>query len=288
MRGPGELVDRLDPVKAIAALDQEARIPRETCGMAGDGHYPQHLARRDFPRLLARTLPRWVEDHHVESGQLVRSQRLAHQVPLLDHDRAGQSAPPCGSPEAGERRRVPFHRRHGGPFGQRKSETAAACVEIGDALRPFGQGFQNRLHQRLLPLPRRLQETARRRVDRDLSEGKNGGFAFEQPFRLDLLVRRPAQARDLLFASKLHELFPRHQIRRPRRDEQEVEAVFRVQQKNIAKRLARQRPFQELPERLQERKKLGRQQQAGLKIDDRPAVALVEAQFEPAATAPEG
>src|SRR5690606_4350736 len=170
----------------------------------------------------------------------------------------------------------------------RKSETAAACVEIGDALRPFGQGFQNRLHQRLLPLPRRLQETARRRVDRDLSEGKNGGFAFEQPFRLDLLVRRPAQARDLLFASKLHELFPRHQIRRPRRDEQEVEAVFRVQQKNIAKRLARQRPFQELPERLLERKKLGRQQQAGLKIDDRPAVALVEAQFEPAATAPEG
>src|SRR5262245_59174575 len=87
MRSVTELVDRRDLSDPVAAFDQDLRVAREGCGVAGAADDERNAALRQLLRLRERALAWWVEHDCVELVQFRRQQRAAEQVARLGLER---------------------------------------------------------------------------------------------------------------------------------------------------------------------------------------------------------
>ncbi len=80
MMRPGELVDHLDAVEAIAAIDEDARVAREGRGIAGNADQHRRLGGGECLRLFRGAGARRIEDDGVVAIGFLAPQRLAIEI----------------------------------------------------------------------------------------------------------------------------------------------------------------------------------------------------------------
>src|SRR5215467_2644152 len=82
-----ELVDRCYFAEAVAAVDQDFRIARESGGIARHRDNDRDAAFGKLPRLRLGALARWIEHDRFEAVDLLGDERTAKQVAPLRRDR---------------------------------------------------------------------------------------------------------------------------------------------------------------------------------------------------------
>ena len=85
MPGPGELVDRLNPVQPVSAVDQDAGVARESRGVAGDRDRPGHPGDREHLGLRPGAGARRIEDHGVKARELGGEKRPLVEIAFTGH-----------------------------------------------------------------------------------------------------------------------------------------------------------------------------------------------------------
>ncbi len=133
MGGPEELVDRADPLEAIAAVGEDPGVPGKARGVAGHIEHLRHLRLGERLRLRHGAGPRRIEHHRIEPRELGREQRPAKQVARLAGD-AGAALPGCREQRI-DLGRDAIRRVDRVVLGERKRERAATGEEVRDGAR---------------------------------------------------------------------------------------------------------------------------------------------------------
>ena len=136
MRAVLELVDRRDPLEAVAAGDEDRGIAHEGAGIAGDADDERDLCCGELPCLCLRAGARGVEHERVEALELRCEERAPEQVARLRRDAAQARRRARGLVEGRQRARVALDGVDLGALGETQGEGPAAGEEVGDPLRP--------------------------------------------------------------------------------------------------------------------------------------------------------